>query len=107
MVFSDGNRGASSILSLFEGFTDSSSTRDHHSVVESHVADDAGLTSENDRFSRFRRTGDACLCDDDVIFSDLYVVGDLAEVIDFRAAADDRSFEAGAVDRRIRSYLYV
>lgn len=62
------------------------------------MPDDAGLTGEDDVVADAGASGDAGLGDDEAVLSDLDVVRNLDEVIDFRSFTDDGSPEAGAVD---------
>ena len=58
-------------------------------------------------FPSVRASRDADLGDDDGVFSDHHVVGDLDEVVDLYPSLDPGPAEGAAVDRRIRSDLHV
>ena len=75
--------------------------------ADDYVACDARLGCYGDVVFDFAAAGEAGLGDDEAVFTDDYVVGDLAEVIDFCAFSDDGFPEAGAIDGGICADLDV
>src|SRR5437879_11740543 len=57
--------------------------------------------------ARLAAARDAYLRHQDVMLTDLDVVGDLDQVVHFRAATDDRLAEGGAVHGHVRAQLHV
>ena len=71
------------------------------------MADDAGLTGQDDIISDLGAARNADLRADDAVFPDDHVVGDHDEIVDLRPLADHGAPEAGAVDRRVGTDLHV
>ena len=91
-------RGAEDHLFGANAFADSALGGDDGLVPDFDVADDADLASEGDIVAEFGASGDACLGDDEAVFSNDDIVGDLDEVIDFGTGLDPSAAEAGTVD---------
>lgn len=69
--------------------------------ADAKMAVDSALASDRDEVFDCRRSGDADLRGEKTLTSDFDVMGDLHEVIDFRAAADDGVTAAATVDRGV------
>src|SRR2546427_2851989 len=80
---------------------------DHGEVADGHVIGDARLPTNHHMMARLAAAGDAYLRHQDVMLTDLDVVGDLDQVVHFRAATDDRLAEGGAVHGHVRAQLHV
>ena len=83
-----GDSGGSHVHGAFfggEAFRDARLGGDDDSIADGDMPDDAGLTGEDDVVADARASGDAGLGDDKAVFSDLDVVRNLDEVIDFRS----------------------
>lgn len=107
VVFADRDCRAASIVAGFHALAGAAAGGDADVVFELDVAEDAGLTAEHDMLACLGGTCDACLGGDDVMLPDLDVVGDLDEIVDFRAFADDGLFEARTIDGGVGADLDV
>lgn len=105
--FSDGDCGAASVVAGFEALAGAAARGEPDAALELDVAEDADLPAEHDVLACFGRAGDACLGGDHIVLANFDVVGNLDEIVYFRAFADDRLLKAGAIDAGIGSDFYV
>lgn len=76
---------------------------DHSAGFDAGVVANADLSSHDDVVFDRDAAGEAGLGGDDYIFSELAVVADVNEIIDFCALADASFVEGSAVDGRVGS----
>ena len=99
-----GHDGTAGIFAgIFDCLADAAAGGDHDEIGDVDVADDAGLSAENDVAACFCRTSNARLRDDDVVLAENDVVADLNEVINFGAGRDAGRFKTGPVDGGVRA----
>jgi hypothetical protein len=80
---------------------------DLRAVADLHVADDTGMRTHDHEVAEFRRTRNTALGHDYTMAADDYVVGDLHEIVDLRALADDRVRQGTSVDGGVGADLNV
>lgn len=71
---------------------------DHGSRLDAGVVADADLSSHDDVVFDGDATGETGLGGDDYVFSELAIVADVDEVVDFCALANASFIESAAVD---------
>ena len=100
--------GASTVFSsLLDGFADAAAGGNHHKVSDFEMANDTDLAPHHDVAACFGCPSNAGLSADDVVLANLYVMGDLDEVIDFGPFADSCSLEPGSIDCAIGSHFHI
>ena len=76
-------------------------------IADLHMVDHANLTRQRHMRAQAAATRDANLCQEQVILTDLDVMGDVDQVIDLRTAADQRLPQGGAVETDIGADFHV
>ena len=80
---------------------------EHHAVAYLDVSGHAHLSAEHAPFAHLRRACHACLCGHHGVGSDFIVVGNLHQVVQLHALADDGGAHRGAVHARVGTYLHI
>ena len=86
---------------------DAALRRDNGAIADFAVTHHSNLPGENDFVADIGRAGEAYLCGQQRVFSDVRAVADLHQVVNFRAATYARFADAGAVNAGIGLDLYV